>query len=138
MTTPEIKYFGTGDRLYVQAQQVWLILVAFVMHADRTAARPPTITYGDLALKMGHSDRRAGHTLGRQLGIVGNFCVRNDLPALNAIVVGQDTGLPGAEVIVRRGFSPNQEQQAVMKIDWFELRVPTTGTFRRVWESSQP
>lgn len=29
---PTIKKFERGDRIYVQAQQIWLILVAFVEH----------------------------------------------------------------------------------------------------------
>ena len=136
-TIPTIKHFKPGDRLYVQAQRIWLILVSFVMSCDRKASRPCTITYGDLALRMGYEDRRAGHTLARQLGIVGELCVSNGLPALNAIVVNKDTGVPGDEVLLREGVTLAQEQRAVMEQDWFELRVPTSGTFRQVWEASQ-
>ena len=132
---PEVKFFKPSDRVYVQAQQIWLILVAFVMHADKKKARPDTLTYGDLALVMGHDDRRAGHTLGRQLGIVGRFCIENDLPALNVVVVNQVTGAPGAEVVTREGMSVLVEQKAVMKHNWFSVRIPTTGTFRQVWQA---
>lgn len=131
---PEIKRFAKGDRVYVQAQQIWLILVAFVMHSDRNPKRPATITYGDLAVCMGYPDKRAGHMLGRQLGIVGRYCVSNGLPALNSIVVNQDTGMPGADVVLGAGRTVAQEQRDIMKQDWFSFRVPTTGTFRKVWE----
>lgn len=135
---PVVKRFGAADRLYVQAQQIWVILTGFVMwHQHAGAAMPPTITYGDLALKMGHDDRRVGHTLARQLGIVAQFCVRNDLPALNVIVVNQHTKMPGNDVIVRPGRTVHEEQTEVFGTDWYSLRVPTTGTFRKVWEAGE-
>lgn len=132
---PPVKFFESGDRLYVQAQRIWLILVSFVMqHPDRHKSLPPTISYGDLAKLMGAADGRAGHTLGRQLGIVGAFCLANGLPALNAIVVNQQTRHPGAEVVLQPGNSARDEQRAIAAYDWFSIRVPTTGTFRQVWE----
>ena len=132
---PPMKRFAPGDRIYVQAQQVWLILVAVVMLSDRNARRPTTITYGELALKMGFKDKRAGHMLGRQLGIVGQYCKLNGLPTLNAIVVHESDGQPGKGVITRSGKQHPEEQSAVMKEDWFRIRVPTTGTLRSVWDS---
>ena len=136
MKTPTIKHFRAGDRLYVRAQQIWIVLISFVMSENRETNHPLTITYGDLALKMGYEDKRAGHTLGRQLGIVGQFCVLNGLPALNVVVVNQTTGMPGDEVVLRDGKEVRDEQKAVMETNWFALRVPTTGTFRQVWENS--
>lgn len=134
---PAVKFFQPGDRLYIQAQRIWLILVAFVMeHADRGTPRPPTITYGELAVKMGAADGRAGHTLGRQLGIVGAFCLDNNLPALNSVVINAQTQQPGAEVVLQPGNTPLDEQHAVASFDWYSVRVPTTGTFRQVWEES--
>lgn len=119
--------------MYVQAQQIWVILIARVM-ADGPS-RSKHMTYGELALAMGYPDTRAGHTLGRQLGIVGNYCVANDLPPLNVIVVNQETKVPGDEVVLRKGRTVKEEQKAVLKENWFSVRVPTTGTFRQVWES---
>jgi len=57
------------------------------------------------------------------------------LPTLNAIVVNQATGERGKDVVLRAGFSPKEERRAVMEEDWFALRIPTTGTVRKVWES---
>jgi hypothetical protein len=130
---PSVKHFKPGDRLYVQAQQIWLILVSFVM--NKGIELIPVINYGQLAVKMGFSDERAGHVLGRQLGIVGQFCVLNDLPPLNCIVVNKITRLPGDEVVLRAGKTIDEEQHAVYKINWYKLRVPTTVTFRTVWEN---
>ena len=128
---PRIKSFGAGGRRFVQAQQVWLVLVAHVMHLPKE-----TITYGELAEKMKMS-RLAGRTLNIPLGIVGEYCRVNNLPTLNSIVVNQETGVPGDHVVVRNGRTYKDEQDEVAETDWFNYRVPTTGTFRRVWESQR-
>ena len=41
---------------------------------------------------------------------------------------------PGDHVVLRDGHSYKQEQAEVMRRDWFQFRVPTTGTFRKVWQ----
>jgi hypothetical protein len=132
---PTIRRYGAGDRLHIQAQQIWLILAAFVSGPTRKPTDEKTMTYGELAELMGYSDRRAGHTLSRQLGIIGQYCLLNELPALNAIVVTQNTGVPGDEVVLSDGRTVKQEQKAVMAQDWLQLGVPTTGTLRKVWAS---
>ena len=132
---PLIKRFADGDRIYVRAQQVWLVLVSIVMTSERQPKKPTTITYGELAVRMGYPDKRAGHTLARQLGIVGEYCKFNDLPALNAIVVNELTRAPGTDVVLRDGSTVAREQADIMRQDWYALRIPTTGTFRKVWES---
>jgi hypothetical protein len=133
---PEVKRYERGDRLYVQAQRIWLILVAFVMMNRRGNPRGSrTILYGDVAELMAYSDRRAGHMLSRQLGIIGQYCRLNDLPTLNSIVVNEITGMPGEDVLLRDGRNVKQEQDAVWAEDWFALRIPTTGTLRKVWDS---
>ena len=131
MSIPKIKKFVKGDRVYVRAQQVWVVLVAFVMSKPERSQR--TMNYGDLATKMG-MDSRAGIGLGRELGIVGYFCVQNGLPAINNIVVNRETGVPGVGVVTRKCKTIRHEQVDSFKTDWFEFRVPTTGTFRLVWE----
>jgi hypothetical protein len=132
---PEIKRYAAGDRLHVQAQQIWLILVAHIMCSKRDPENPSTITYGKLAKRMGYDDKRAGHMLGRQLGIVGDYCKRNRLPTLNSIVVTEATKVPGKSVVLRKGWSVDDEQADCMREDWFGLRIPTTGTLRKVWEA---
>lgn len=125
---PTVKKFYRGDRIFVQAQQVWLVLAAHVQ------MREGTLTYGDLAELMGY-DRRAGRTLARALGIVGSLCKHSDLPTLNSIVVNQETGVPGDHVVTRDGRDYRQEQKEVFRENWFMMRVPTTGAFRRIWDS---
>lgn len=130
-----VRVYGRGDRLYVQAQRIWIILASFVSTPLRKTGDQTTITYGDLAEKMGY-DRRAAITLSRQLGIVGDCCLSNDLPALNAIVVSEATGLPGPEVVLRPNRSVKQEQNSVHKRDWCAMSVPSTGALRKIWEQS--
>jgi hypothetical protein len=127
---PAARRFARGDRLAIQAQRIWLILSGWAALMKRT------ITYGELANLMGHADKRAGHVLARQLGIVGRYCTVNDLPPLNAIVVNGTTKMPGHDVVLRAGRTAKQEIQAVLKEDWFSIRVPTTGTFRQIWDSN--
>jgi hypothetical protein len=90
------------------------------------------ITYGDLAAELGYS-HQAGRTLSRQLGMIGKFCKLNGLPCLNTLVVNAITDECGDEVVVSKGRNSKQERRAVMDFNWFEVGVPTTGTFRKVW-----
>jgi hypothetical protein len=129
-----LRRYGAGDRLNVQAQRIWLILTSFVSSPLRELDDPKTMTYGELAIRMGYADGRAGHTLGRQLGIVGYLCLENGLPALNSIVVNSVTGAPGHDVVLGDSRTVAQEQRAVFRQDWHEVGVPTTAMLRAVWE----
>lgn len=133
---PAIRQYGPGDRINVQAQRIWLILTSFVSGMTRRATDPKTMTYGELALRMGYPDARAGHMLGRQLGIVGKYCLLNSLPALNCIVVNAQTKEPGGDVVLTPGRGFKQELRAVYREDWHAVGVPTTGTLRKVWEQA--
>lgn len=132
---PAIRRYGVGDRLPVQAQRIWLILSGFASGRDSPRSNARTLTYGELALRMGYTDTRAGHMLSRQLGIVGNYCLMNDLPALNAMVVNAATKQPGGDVVLTPGRTFGEELRAIYRQDWYEVGVPTTGTLRKVWES---
>ncbi|HVQ68149.1 MAG TPA: hypothetical protein VMT08_11675 [Bradyrhizobium sp.] len=127
---PTIKRFRPGDRTYVRAQRVWITL------ACRIERQLGILTYGDLAAAM-DLDRRAGIGLHRELGIVGTYCIQNDLPAIGCIVVSQETGTPGPGVISRPGRTWHDDQQDALRVKWFDYRVPTSGTFRQVWEEMQ-
>lgn len=130
---PLLRRFEKGDRVYVTAQAIWVALVCAVMASDRNPKQPFLLTYGDLAAALG-MDRKAGITLVRQLGIVGHLCVLYDLPTLNSIVINEKTGQPGDHVVTRPGKTPKQEQMDVMRENWFQIRVPTTGTLRKIWQ----
>ena len=128
---PVLKKFRTGDRNYVRAQRAWLIIVSHVMM--RPEGREHT-TYGELAEHINYS-RKAGITLGPVLGIVGKLCIHNNFPPLNIVVVSQETDMPGPEAVLREGRSVEDEMEAVSDFDWFAVRVPTTGAFRRTAEN---
>ncbi|MGR3794589.1 hypothetical protein [Vannielia sp. SX4] len=135
----QIKTFGRGDPLYVQAQQIWLVLTGFSMMRTNPAIPerlrnelPELIHYDELAELMGKPG--AQHTLNRQLGIVGHYCIDNDLPPLNVIVVNKDSELPGDGVVSRDGQDILTEISAVNKFNWFGIRVPTIGTLRKTYD----
>lgn len=133
---PAIRRYAAGDRLPVQAQRIWLILAGQVSGRDTPPSHNArTITYGELALRMGYADTRAGHMLSRQLGIVGHYCLMNDLPALNALVVNATTKEPGGDVVLTPGRNFRDELRAIYRQDWYEVGVPSTGTLRKVWEA---
>ena len=132
MPPPAIRRYSHGDRVYVRAQQVWLILVAHVMSSSGNFA-DRLLTYGVLAKRMGISVKGA-IGLGRELGIIGEFCLQNGLPALNCIVVGQQTRAPGHGVVIGRNKTWRDEARDSLNTDWFRYRVPSTGTLRQVWE----
>jgi hypothetical protein len=133
---PTIRRFGASERVHVRAQQIWLILVAWVMEHRTQRDQAEPITYGELAEKMG-LDRRAGRTLARPLGLIGELCVANGLAALNAIVVNDQTGQPGHGVVVTADRTARQEQMEVFRFNWYSARVPTSNMFRAVWEADQ-
>ncbi len=132
---PMLRPYLVPSRVWLQAAQIWPILTGFVMFSDRNPTAPATMTYGDLATRMGYSTRNAGHTLARPLGLIGHLCIASNVAALNSIVVTQHTGAPGDEVLLHKRRTIAQEQAEVMKTDWHNWRAPTSGTFRRVWEA---
>ena len=131
-----LRTYGKGDRVYVQGQQIWLILTAHAMlcrpfHPNH---RDSLLHYGDLAEIMG-KDRKAGITLSRQLGIVGVYCVDHGLPPLNVIVVNRETGEPGADVVLTPGSSVREDQRQVFRHDWFRIRPPSVKALKDVYYS---
>lgn len=129
-----LKHYGQGDRLYTQAQQIWLILAAHaVLKPDTSDWGEGYITYGDLAELMGKS-RQSGRTLARQLGTVGFYCLEHELPPLNAIVVNQSTGLPGENVLLSDGSTLEKDQDSALNFNWFMIRPPSISMLRDVYE----
>jgi alkylated DNA nucleotide flippase Atl1 len=132
--TKIMKCYGKGDRLYVQAQQIWSILTSVSsLKVDYSDLGKGLITYGDLATLMGKPDN-AARTLSRQLGIVGYYCLDNDLPALNAIVINKNTGAPGHDVVLTGANSTKKEQKKIRKINWFQFRAPSISKLRSIYE----
>lgn len=133
---PAVRRYEKGDRVYVTAQRIWVILVALVGAKKLPNWKPgpgkgaPTITYGELVQLIDRS-HLAGRTIRNELGIIGHFCRLNGLPCLNTLVVNQ-FGECGEAVVVSEGSDPRSDRREIMKIDWFSYGVPTTGTLRKV------
>lgn len=134
---PPIRRYGAGDPIHVTAQRVWLILVTLAQ-VPRLPDLPlsgrrsvPTITYGQLASAIGRS-YLAGRTFTRELLIVGEYCLQNNLPCLNALVVTR-FGECGEGVVTTNGRDPKIERKEIARQDWFEVGIPTTGTLRKVY-----
>lgn len=91
------------------------------------------MAYSELAKLMGRPGSQ--NMLSRQLGIVGHYCVMNDLPPLNIIVVNKDSELPGDGAVLRDGRTVQEEMLAVEAFNWFDVRPPTVGALRKVYDS---
>jgi hypothetical protein len=105
------------------------------MFSGGTPDKPATITHGELATRMGYPSPVVG--LSRPLALIGRLCLQTDLPSLGVVVVSDETGTPGAEVLLRPGSTVELDQAAVMNVDWFSWRAPSAGRFRTVWGNRQ-
>jgi hypothetical protein len=127
--------FAQGDRVHVQAQQIWQILVGLLI-AKRLEGRTDqvTITYGDLAIAMGRSSL-AGRSIIKPLWIIGEYCKDVGLPTLNSIVINKLRGEPGDHVVLSEGRTIPQEMAAVNQFNWSEISPPSRGTLLVVWNT---
>ncbi len=78
-----------GARVWMQAELAWSILSVLVMYAKHNPGFPQTVTYGELAKLMGYDKPGAAHTLSRPLALIGDLCLKSDLPPLNVMVVSR-------------------------------------------------
>jgi len=106
-----------------RALQCHLILIG-------CAARRQTVTYGELAERLGYkkADGGPGVTGG---GVIGNrlaplmfWCKQNNLPALTSLVVREDTGMPGLGIYLDPSEVPSA-QEKVYAFDWYAIVPPT-------------
>ena len=95
-----------------RAQQIYLILLGFA-HNRQTA------TYGQVADLLCYEG--AG-TLAGILGRIMIWCEKNDLPALTALVVNQETGLPGHGLGTTDNYSA--ERELIYGFDWYDIIPP--------------
>ena len=127
--------FAAGDRVHVQAQQIWQLLVAILISRKFEGHQAQIkVTYGDLAKAMGKPSQ-AGRSLIKPLWIIGEFCKDVGIPTLNSIVVNKATGIPGEHVVLSDGRSVADEMRAVNAYDWAQISPPTRGTLLVVWNT---
>ena len=83
--------------------------------------RKETITYQELSILMYQKDARGvmNHILGR----IANYCDKNSLPQLNALVVRADSGKPGRGIPLDTSKYAS-ETDAVYALDWYNVYPP--------------
>lgn len=96
-----------------RAQQIYMILIGL-------AANRQTTTYKILSRKLGY---KGSGTMQHMLGRIAYWCLENDLPALTALVVNQETGLPGIGIPCEEDL--DAERENVFTYDWFDIVVPS-------------
>lgn len=111
-----MKRFKNDRSVEARALQIYLILIG-------AAQRRETITYGDLGPMLGHA--RGGAFLAQQLGPLMAWCKRNELPALTALVVNTQTGIPGEGLSTVSDDNFPAEQQRVFAYPWYSIFPPT-------------
>ncbi len=131
-----LKVFEKGQTIHDRAAHIWQILVPWVTWKMKDQMRPGLITYGRLAEELGYSPQ-AGRTLAKPLGSLANFCKRESIPALNAVVVRRDTEMAGDGVWTAKYEHPEDEVDAVLEHIWRSYKCPTPRQFRTAWEQYQ-
>lgn len=106
-----------------RALQIWQILIA---NADNRQ----TITYGMLSNMLGFGG--AG-VMDKMLGHIAAYCALHDLPLLNTLVVGRDSGVPTDGTL---GRDPNEERERVFGFSWFRVYPPTPDALAEAFEEA--
>ncbi len=104
--------------------QIWQILIG-------KAHLRQTMTYGELAALMGF---KGAGTLAHLLGRVMFYCRLQDLPPLTALVVNQETGLPGDGLPEA---DLNSVREDVYSYDWYGLHPPTAEALDESYQRGQ-
>ena len=111
-------------KTYLRAAQIWPLLV-------RAAGEENTLTYGELADKMGMKPG-AGRVMGRFLDPIMRYCDYHGLPPLTALVTKKTGGLPsdGLTTIDRSNSrSVGAAQSRVFEYDWMAIPAPQADDF---------
>jgi hypothetical protein len=112
--------FGENSSHETRAYQVYLILIGL-------AANHQTIDCRKLCeqIKFGISPM-----LSNPLGRIVNWCIREGLPSLTALVVEKETGKPSKRWIAGWSDDVAAEMQRVFAFDWFSIMPPTLKELR--------
>lgn len=120
------RYFEQGQPGTLRAQQVWQILTAIAY--DRK-----TITYGQLAERMGYPPGVVGPFMNNFLNPVALYCQSNNLPILPVLVVSEITGQPGGGIDQYVGRERiDGERERVFQTNWHLIVPPTSDHFAQV------
>ncbi len=116
-----MRRFDDNPTWPLRAVQIWQILVG-------KAHNRQTLTYGMLADLLRF---KGAGTLAHMLGHIYYYCRESDLPPLTALVVNQETGLPGEGLA---GVDLNSAREEVYAFDWYGLIPPTQEEFAEAYE----
>lgn len=158
METKTYEEAAASTQKFARAVQAWVIVTGFVTLSQssrlkvriRKSEIPPNLTnkfksgiinYGMVNDLMKREPFPWNIRLGDELGMIGDYCLQNDLPLLNTVVVSKETGEPSTEnekLLFSGGRSSvSEEQQAVLNYDWFAIRIPTIRQIRLAYESRE-
>lgn len=112
-------YFDTNPTRPMRALQIWIILA-------NCAQNRQTLTYSDLATRIGYQDVRP---LGQVLDYVWHYCNQHDLPPLTGLIVNKNTGLPGEGM----GDYTLADQEIVFKYNWYNVVPPSPDAFEQTY-----
>lgn len=101
-----------------RASQIWAVLAWAARHRQ-------TITYPQLGNLVGVP----AHGLGQLLEPIQAYCIKHELPPLTAIVVQQNTGLPGSGFNGASAADLGKVQAQVFGHDWLAHGNPGTAGF---------
>lgn len=96
-----------------RAYFAWPILVNCASNSD-------SITYGELATKLGIHHRAVRHIL----GLIQNFCLENEYPPLTILVFNKSTGLPGEGFTAYDISNPQEGINKVYSFNWNAISNP--------------
>jgi hypothetical protein len=107
--------FEDNSHIRTRALQAYLVLIGLAWHRQ-------TITYGQLSQnqmeKYGHGGILAG-----PLNCIMGWCHESGLPPLTALVVNEQTGLPGEGLYTASDYPATQQQ--VFEFNWYSLFPPS-------------
>ena len=119
-----MQLFETRPTAASRALQVWLVLIG-------KAHNRQTMTYGHLAELLGYE--RAG-TLAQILGRLYHYCSQNGLPPLTALVVNQQTGLPGEGL---PDIDLHAQREKVFTHQWYDQYPPTEDQLEEAYQNQK-
>ncbi|MEJ0046366.1 MAG: hypothetical protein WDN04_09770 [Rhodospirillales bacterium] len=106
-----------------QAQAMWVVLAKRATDTGSTTVAK--ITYGDLAVAIGYPHKGAARAIKPALSLIGQYCVKHNMPALNALAVNQASMEVGDAVVVNDGTTPREERANIVAFDWNAVEVPS-------------
>ncbi len=110
-----------------QARAIWPVLAKRATDTESTTVAK--ITFGDLAVAIGYPHKGAARAIKPALGLIGLYCVKHNLPALNALAVNQASMETGDSVVLHEGTSAREERANIVAFNWASIDVPPASAF---------